>query len=237
MQVTVLGKYGPFSVNDGGTSSYLVECGENAVLLDAGSGMTSKMLSKIDINNLKFVVLSHMHFDHISDIFVLSYAVSFLKNDKKLKVYMFDDGSASANLIKNIKEFDIININTNTIYNDSGFTFSFYKMAHPVISHGVKLSCNNKTLAYTGDTTINGDLPSLIDGADLLIADGCFLSKDHNENKPHMSALEVANLSKAYNVLTIVSHIAYNYTDEEVELELSDYPLTTVAKEGTTYFV
>ena len=81
MKLTVLGKYGPFAVNKGSTSGYLLENDNNYALLDVGSGVLSKMLNRININDLKFVVLSHLHFDHIADHFILSYAVNFLKKD------------------------------------------------------------------------------------------------------------------------------------------------------------
>ena len=236
MKLKILGKYGPFAINGQGTSSYLIESNKSCVLLDVGSSSVSKMLSQIDINNLKFVVLSHLHFDHVSDIFVLSYAVSFLKLDKKLKVYMCDDGSKIAELIKSIEVFDIVNIKTGEIYNDSGFTFSFYKMAHPVLSHGIKISNGFKTLSYTGDTTINGDIDNLVKGSDLILADGCFLEKDYSQTKPHMSVKQVCNIANNYKIKTILTHISFNYLDKDVLKEI-DSDFVSLALEGDEYYL
>ena len=235
MNLTILGKYGPFSINGLSTSGYLLDNDGSCVLLDVGSGTVSKMLSKIDINNLKFVYLSHLHFDHISDIGVLSYAVAFLKADKKLKVYFYDDNSDNAKLIKNIKEFECVNITEDKTYFDSGFTFSFYKMTHPVISHGIKISNGKRTLAYTGDTTLNCNLENLLRGSDFLLADGAFTENDYMEGKPHMSVKQVNELSNKYKVKTLVTHVGFKYTDEEVEKELSDNNLIEVAKQDKTY--
>ncbi len=234
MNLTVLGKYGPFTLN-GSTSGYLIESDNNYVMLDIGSGTLKKLLNKTDINNLKFLVLSHLHFDHIADLGILSYAVSFLKKDKKLKVYLYDDGSKVLEVIKDIKEFELVYIKEGEIYNDSGFTFSFYKMAHPVSSHGIKISYGIKTLSYTGDTSIDGDILNLIKGSDFLIADGAFITDNSTSGKPHMSVKEVNRISKENNIKTLLSHISYNILDKQIVRELKGNNLIKVAKENKTY--
>ena len=237
MKLTVLGKYGPFSINKGSTSGYLVENANEYALLDVGSGVLSKMLDRIDIHDLKFLFLSHLHFDHISDFGVLSYAVSFLKKDKKLKVYMYDDNSDISNVIKNVKAFDCVFIKENTIYNEGNFTFSFLKMTHPVISHAIKISNGDKVLAYTGDTTLNDNLELLIKDSNMLVADGAFLKDDYNDKLPHMSVEQVNNLSQKYKVNTIISHINYKNTDKLVKSEIKGNKLIKIAKEEKTYKV
>lgn len=235
MKLTILGKYGPFSVNGGATSSYLVQNDLSCCLLDVGSGSVSRLLSKININDLKFLFLSHLHFDHISDIGVLSYAVSFLKSDKKLKVYYYDDNSDISSYLKTIKAFDLICIKENVVYKEDSFEFSFYKMKHPVVSHGIKIKCNNKVLSYTGDTILNDNLDKLYKGANLVVADGAFLEKDYDNSKPHMSVKQVCNLANYYKTKTIVSHVNYLYTDNDVLNELKDSKYTVLAKENETY--
>lgn len=237
MKLTVLGKYGPFSVNGGSTSGYLVESNGSYAVMDLGSGTLTKLLQKIDINDLTFVYLSHLHFDHIADVGILSYAVAFLKKDKKLKVYYHDDGSDVATVIKNIGVFDLVDIKENQIYNEGKFVFSFYKMTHPVDSHGIKISDGEKSLAYTGDSTLNDNLFNLINGVDFLLADGAFLEKDYLDNKPHMSIKQVNDISQKYNLKTLVSHIGYNYKDKEVYKEIKKNKLIKVAKENKTYII
>ena len=235
MKLTVLGKYGPFSVNGGSTSGYLLESSGGYAVMDLGSGTLTKLLKKIDINELNFVYLSHLHFDHIADVGILSYAVSFLKKDKKLKVYYHDDGSDVATVLKNIAVFDLVDVKENQIYNEGNFVFSFYKMTHPVDSFGIKISDGEKTLAYTGDTTYNENIVNLINGVDFLLADGAFLEKDYAENKPHMSIKQVNDISLKYQLKTLVTHISFNYKDSDVYKEIKKNKLIKVAKENKTY--
>ena len=203
--------------------------------MDLGSGTLTKILKKIDINDLKFVYLSHLHFDHVSDVGILSYAVAFLKKDKKLKVYFHDDGSQIANVIKGIKEFDCVNVLENQIYTEENFVFSCYKMTHPVTSYGIKISDGESTLAYTGDTTLNDNIYNLINGSDFLLADGAFLQKDYSENKPHMSIKQVVDISEKHKIRTLVSHLSFNYDDSQVKKEIGKSKFIKVSKENKTY--
>ena len=237
MNFTVLGKYGPFAIGgEKSTSSYLVESDNQACVLDLGSGSVSKLLQKISLDKLKFVFLSHMHFDHVCDFGVLSYAINFLNKGEKINLYAYNDGSDLFNLIKSNQAFNVIELEVGREYTDGNFTFSFYKMVHPAISHGIKITSLGKTLAYTGDTTILGDIDNLVKGADALIADGCFLQKDYADNKPHMSIKQVSEIANKHQVKTVVSHISYNYTDEEVTKEIESYTnLASIAIENKTY--
>lgn len=235
MNLTILGKYGPFSVNGGATSSYLVSEGISSCLLDVGSGSVSRLLDKININNLKFVFLSHLHYDHISDLGVLSYAVTFLKKDKKLKLYFYDDGSSIASYVKSLSAFDVVLLKENQVYKEDCFEFSFYKMTHPVVSHGIKIKSFNRVLAYTGDTTLNDNIKNLYSGANLVVADGAFLEKDYADNKPHMSIKQVCDLASQYKTKTIVSHINYLYSDKDVLNEIKSCDLLVLAMENETY--
>ena len=128
MKFTVLGKYGPFAIDIGqSTSSYLVNSGNQACVLDLGSGSVSKLLNKVALNDIKFIFLSHMHFDHVSDFGVLSYAVNFLNKGEKINLYAYDDGSDLFNLIKSNKSNSVVHLPNNVIviktYNELSFSY------------------------------------------------------------------------------------------------------------------
>ena len=60
-------------------------------------------------------------------------------------------------------------------------------MRHPVECVGVKVSCNGKVFAYTGDTNVCDSLEDIYEGSDVVLADGCFIKQDWAELKPHLS--------------------------------------------------
>ena len=235
MKLTVLGKYGPFPPKNGATSGYLLQTENQNVLLDCGAGVYSRLACKINVKDLSFIIFSHLHFDHVSDFGVLSYALSFSQKKGKINVYLPNFDCDIYNALKKIDKFNLINVQENKIYKEGDLTLSFYKMTHPVLSYGVKISNGKTNFAYTGDTTYNDNLQELLSGVDLAVVDGAFLQKDYSENKPHMSIRQASLLSK-YAKRIIVSHISTNYSDIEVENEIRLVTKNAeVSKENKTY--
>ena len=74
MRLTALGVYGPFPRAGSACSGYVVETGETRILLDCGSGVFSRLSGVCQLDSIDAVVLSHLHFDHCSDMGVLRYA-------------------------------------------------------------------------------------------------------------------------------------------------------------------
>ena len=235
MRLTVLGKYGPYPPKNGATSGYLLQSNSQNVVLDLGAGTLSRLQEKVSIKDLSFIILSHLHFDHVSDMGVLSYALSFSGYEGKINVYLpkFDCDIYSA--FSKVDKFNLINIEEGVLYKEGDLTFSFYKMTHPVLSYGVKISDGDALFAYTGDTTYNGNLQPLMKGVDLAVADGAFLKEHHDNTKPHMSIIEASSLTK-YAKKVIVSHISYKYSDDEVESEIKSVSKDAeIAIENKTY--
>ena len=78
MKFKVLGKYGPFPPAGGATSGYLL-LGKNAkIAFEMGSGVFARLASACAPENLGALVISHLHYDHISDLGVLNYYVESL---------------------------------------------------------------------------------------------------------------------------------------------------------------
>lgn len=67
MELTVLGNAGRYLARHAGGSGYLVEAEGMTVLLDAGAGVAGA-LESLGVEELDAVVLSHFHWDHVSDI-------------------------------------------------------------------------------------------------------------------------------------------------------------------------
>lgn len=238
MNLTVLGRRGPFAVGGESTSSYLLQSpNKKAVMLDAGSGSVAKLLNKISLSELGFLVLTHLHFDHASDIGVLSYAVDFLRvraGGEKLNVYIPFDNSPLENVIKNVKEFNVIRIAENEVYSDSGYKFEFFRMNHPVKTYGVKICDGEKTFAYSGDTNVCDNIPKLLKNADFAVLDGMILGGE-NKNAPHLSAVKACEYLKGNGVKGLISHLKYDVGETAYEKEIENYKtIAKIAKDGET---
>ena len=89
MKLTILGEYGPFAPAGGACSSYLLQGKHGGnILLDLGNGGLAQMQKYLSISQIDAVVLTHLHFDHISDLQILGYALSQLKLPRKPALYL-----------------------------------------------------------------------------------------------------------------------------------------------------
>ena len=168
----------------------------------------------------------------------MSYAINFILKGKKVKLYTHIDDSLAFKTIQSMNAFEIINVEENVTYTEGEFSFSCYKMTHPVTSFGIKIKNNGKIFAYSGDTTLNENIYNLISGASLILLDGAFLQKDYADAKPHMSIKQVCEIAKESGIKTIVTHLSSTYSDKDVESECNLFGgNVSVAKEDKTYKV
>lgn len=240
MQLTVLGKHGPFPNQGGATSSYLLTTKGKRVLLDLGAGCFSRLLEHVKPENLDVIILSHFHFDHVSDIGVLIYYFQSLFNkgyNKKPLVICPESGGALADSVINCPYFEVLTVQGGEITFHDDLSFEFFEMKHPVPTVGVKISDGEKVFAYTGDTNLCFSLDDIFENAHLVLADGAFLRKDWNENLPHLSVEHIIEFTQKWSNKSIITHINPKYTQEELLLSIAEAENCELAEEGKTYQV
>ena len=193
MKLTVLGKYGPYPPSGGATSGYLIKSKTQNALIDCGSGTLSRLTGQIDLKDLSFIIFSHLHFDHVSDFGVLSYALSFCGRKGKVNVYLPNFESAVYTALSKIDKFNLINVCEGKVYSEGDLSFSFYKMTHPVLSYGVKITDGNSTFSYTGDTTFNDNYIEV----DYDLSNVMFITTANSLNMPRplKDRMEIIHLS------------------------------------------
>ena len=220
MRITIIGKYGPYPGLDGGTSCYLVESGKIKLVLDFGSGILSGLARHDAIAKLDAVVLSHLHYDHISDLFPYIYYLE--GNQKRAMLYLPRQTSLQFKSLAEAGVFDLRCIEDGTIVHLKGLTLTFYKMIHPGDSYSVKISDGKKTFFYSGDTCMDNALLSLCTDVDLALLDcGGFGA--------HLSLLDAAYLADKTGIKIIATHL---HPEKEY---LSNHPNIRIANIGDTY--
>ena len=85
MKLTVLGCNGPYPEPGGACSGYLLENGATRVLIDCGTGVLARLTAIMPPEKLDAVILSHLHYDHMSDMLPMIYKLQ--GTGKKLPVY------------------------------------------------------------------------------------------------------------------------------------------------------
>jgi ribonuclease BN (tRNA processing enzyme) len=237
MELTVLGKYGPYPVAGGATSGYLLKAGNTRLLLECGSGVLSRLLSHFSLDRLDAIVISHLHSDHIADLMILRYALQFIKMPP-LKIFLPNRPYAEYDMLKGSGVFELIPVTDGLRAKLGDVELEFWEMTHPVPSFGVRVTCDGRTLAYSGDTNLNQRLPHFFNGADTALVDAGLLSYEKTgPAATHLTAREIGELfAKTPCKQVLLTHINPRVTDEQVEGEARQgCPVARVVMEGETY--
>lgn len=234
--------------------SFLVEDGDDNLLVDCGSGIISGMKKANKIaSNINNLLLTHAHGDHISSI---AYFVWYRRFDNK----NFDSPLLPLNIYGQKDTLEIAKFNISHMYPKLADTVIYHEISassafncgkmeisiidafHTVPTIGCVIKSENKKIVYSSDTIPAEEISTISLNPDLLIHEAMLLSDNEEFAKraKHCTgkwAGEVATKLKA-NSLAIV-HIEpgvfgkENVLLEEVRKEYSG--LITLPVEGTVF--
>ena len=207
MKVTFLGYHGTFPKAGPATSCVLVETDQGAVLLDCGSGSLAQFFRFCDIPQLKGVLISHLHYDHMGDLGCLQYAInhSVRTGARADKVAVYAPATPTA-------MWDAIQYPlTDSIVLEDGMTFELIgikitvkKVKHTIECYSFRLEKDGKTVVYFTDTEYIPDGADFIRGADLFIGDAITsVGTVHSTGIGHMSDLEAGRIAREGEVKTL----------------------------------
>lgn len=227
MRLTVLGCSGPYPAADAGTSGYLLTSNDTNLLLECGCGVVPKLWRAIKPGQLSAVVLTHFHFDHISDFSMLTTTVQFEKMKGKLDaefripVYLPKEPEDMASFVKHLpgaEHFDFRFVKPGDTAWVGPFCLAFTDARHPLPCFGVKASDGQKCLYYTGDTNTMDRLAEQARGTDAILADCGLRNEDWSESAPHLSAAACGRLAKDAGVSALYLGHLPPYVKEDVLL-------------------
>jgi ribonuclease BN (tRNA processing enzyme) len=225
MKLTVIGQYGPYPEKGGRTSCYLTQTDKAAFALDFGSGASGGIAKYLKRDTLDAIFLSHLHFDHISDIFPFIYYCEIKKIRPKV-ILPFTE-SMRFNLIAGNDTYDIVKAQDALRLNIKDAALSFCAMTHPVESYAIKITSGGKTLIYSGDTSFNDKIIPFCKGADAILLDcGNFHDQKY---APHCSPRDANFVADKTGARIIMTHL---YPGHKY---VSNHPRVLIAEEGKTY--
>lgn len=229
MELTVLGKYGPYAkAGTGCASGYLVKNEGDYLVMDMGSGTLSRLTALTDIRNVKDIFISHLHFDHTSDLLPFRYLLEEVNH--KVNIYTHKEDTNWYRILFSHSNFNVIDIDESTEIKIGSMSLSFLKMKHTATDYAVIVK-GEKTLAYTGDTLYNDNILKCFEISDTVLAD---CSKPANFKGPHMTVEQAKELSKSYNSKIIATHLSASFDPTE---DFKAYENITVAEELKTYII
>lgn len=221
MELTVLGKYGPYPPAGGACSGYLLDTGAGKLLLDCGSGVLSRLMAKGGPGILSGVALSHLHFDHMSDMLPMVYAAQFGTggtNALPMPLYLPTEPPLQYDLLRKSGVYDTHILQAGEVWHVAGAQMTAYPGAHPVPSYALRLEKDGQVFVYSGDTNECPGLADFCRGADLLLCDGCFTRAQWAAQKPHLSAEKAALLAARAGVKKLMLTHMTPGTPEEILL-------------------
>lgn len=227
MRFTPIGIYGRYASAKGASSSYLLQsedCKTN-VVIDFGSGASIELQRHIALDEITAVILTHLHYDHISDIFPFTYFLE--RSGMSLPLFMPDDKNNIITCNRFLKHQNPTKINANDIQIDC------IRVIHGKIdSYMIKIQGDNKTLLYTSDFSDINEYIANIGDADIVFGDACMIDKA-GSNSPHVTVKELAENTPA-NVKLYLCHLTDGDENKILEEALRYHSDTHLAVIGET---
>jgi len=206
LKVTIIGCWGGFPRVGEATSGYLIEHDNYKLLLECGSGVVSSLQKKIDLGNLDAVLITHYHYDHCCDIGPLQYA-------RQIKTQLGQINKALPIYAPKGEFFELLKWEDYTLgqsFNETSnlsigpFQASFIKNIHPVESYSVKITCENKIVSFTSDTSYFDDLSSFFYASDLLISECSFYADMDGTKAGHLNSSQAGILAENAKVKKLI---------------------------------
>lgn len=240
MKWTVLGCHSPYPPKDGATLGYLLEANGRNLLIDCGSGVLAKLSAYIDLDKLDGVILSHLHHDHISDFFVLQYAVRLQiqrkKRKKKLAVWAPDRPQHWA---KRLSYHDLIDVKPliegRAFEPISGVVVKGFLTDHAIPCYALVIKDGSHTILYGADAGPKTRWKQMVNAPDLFICEATFLHQDLPLQKiGHLSAKQAAIAAKEINAKRLLlTHLFPGYDPQEIKREAEAiFPQVDIAYSG-----
>lgn len=215
-EVVVLGASGTFPAPGAACSGYLLRSGGSDVWVDAGPGTFANLQRHTGYLGLSAVVLSHLHLDHILDVYPFYYALRYAPGapePRGIEVYA-PAGAAEhlAGMLHGDAGFGgYLSFRTVAPGGElevDGLRFRFGRSVHPVETLAMRVEAEGRVLAYTADTGPGGEMAALVRGAHVLIAEASLQAPVESLAEVHMTAEEAGALAAEAGVERLVlAHI------------------------------
>jgi ribonuclease BN (tRNA processing enzyme) len=221
LRLTVLGSSAAWSERPGRPSScYMVEIGEEAILLDLGQGALASVFPHRDPSTVRAVVVSHMHGDHHVDLIPLRNLLYYHYGEprsiglhlpaglrERYDVFMgeegfldFMEGGDVAAGIRRIGPFVVEA--AQVMHSENSHAFRVTDSAEP----------NGPGLVYSGDCGRADDLLPLIREGDTLLCEAFWSTREPIPSANHLDAVQAADVARRGGAAhLILTHVLDSY--------------------------
>ena len=239
IKLTVLGNNGTCPAAGGACSCYLLEVGGKRLLLDAGNGGAANLQRLCGLAELDGIVISHLHFDHMADLFPIKYALETRKalgeSVPVLPLWLpaYPQWVAAELEPNGVFDFHIMSDGVKAPFGACELRFSLVR--HLVDSFAVRVEGEGKVFAYSADSGECPALTAVARGAGLFLCESTFL-EDNSELSHHLSVRGTAETARAAGVeRLLLTHFSEPGRTAEYEAAAQEgFPGTRASRIGET---
>jgi ribonuclease BN (tRNA processing enzyme) len=256
VKLTVLGCWAPYPKASGACSGYLIQEAGLNILLEAGNGSLSRLMSIIDFRLLDAVIVTHLHHDHYADLFALRYAIEGARRDGSrdgpVKLFVPGEPAGEYNLLAGYdkafitvpierlprepldKDYEVCRLNM------GGLAFRFAPIKHPVPGYSVSIGEPGR-LVFSSDTARTSIIAALARNASLFLCESSGQDSDAEAMKEiHLTAGQAGELAREAGVKRLLlTHFWPEYDPALLgeQAEKTFKKPVELAREGETYIV
>jgi len=216
VRLTVLGRWSPYPPAAGACPGYLVETGDQLLLLDCGPGVLANLQQVASVFALTGVVITHLHPDHVLDLFALKQALEFGRFPAKAPpLRFFGPPRAAETLPAWMGEadqasfrarFQFFPIHGGTAARLGAVVLRFAETAHSLPCFAVRVEGEGRVLTYSADTGPSAAVAALAEGADLFLCENTLPPGEEAraELMGHLSAGQAGHMAARANARRLV---------------------------------
>lgn len=208
-------------------SGALLEHGSTRILIDVGGGVLGALVGHAPLGTLSAVYLSHLHHDHVADLYPLALWARFTRN----KLRVFGPNGTRTLLYRwfslfasdpdpYVQALEITEYEEWTVYTVGDIKLMPCPVEHNVACFALRAEAGGKRFVFSGDTRAGALLEEAALDADLLLSEATYQdlpegrepekSRDH-----HMTAREAGLVAKKARAKQLVlTHLKFDLDPE-----------------------
>jgi ribonuclease BN (tRNA processing enzyme) len=198
-------------------SSYLVEAGDQRIVLDLGTGALAQLLLA-DRAPVGSYVLSHLHWDHIADLVPLTYGLRYgwYSDWPRPALHTPPDGREHLRRLAEVaigkaeffeEAFAVSDYDPAAGLTLGDVRLTFRAMRHPGVSYAIRVERGGASLCYSGDT---GPTPALAEharGVDLFLCEAGMGDADSGSEEHHLAVESARAAADAGARRLVLTHV------------------------------
>jgi ribonuclease BN (tRNA processing enzyme) len=252
MRLTVLGRWGGYPAPGGACPGYLLEEDGFLLLIDCGNGILSRLQHYCRVHELSTVILSHLHSDHILDLYPLRLALEFARypelSQTRLPV-LAPEGAPEvltsllipqASKERFLAFLEFRPIDPSRPESLGPFQITFAPVAHTIPTFAMAIEAAGRRLVYSADTAPCDALEELAAGADLFLCEATLREREAHlaPQVGHLTGRMAGSIARRARVRRLLlTHFFPPNTPEESAIEAAKEFTgeVLVSEEGRSY--